>query len=98
MPLSVVVEFGWIFFVSVWSDLCKSREIESAIIFSVPLMCCEYMDFSLLTSVYPSQRATVSCDSAFTGSKDALCIQPSALELSVNAKICDPCPMCRMVM
>ena len=86
------------FFVSVWSDLCKSREIEPAMILSVPLMCCEYRYVSLLTSVHPIQRATALCDSAFTGSKDALCIQPSALELSVNAKICDPCPMCRMVM
>ena len=66
--------------------------------FSVTLMCCDYRDVSLLTSVHPSQRATASCDSAFTGSKDALCIQPSVLELSVNAKMCDPCPICKMVM
>ena len=38
-----------------------------------------------------------SRDYAFTGSKDALCIQPSVLELSVNAKMCDPCTSCRMV-
>ena len=61
--------------------------------FSVPLICCEYKDVSLLTSVYTSQCATASCDSAFTGLKDALCIQPSVMELSVNAKICDPCPI-----
>ena len=66
--------------------------------FYVTLMCCEYRDVSLMTSVYPSQRATTSWDSAFTGSKDALCIQPSALELYVNAKICDPCTNFRMVM
>ena len=66
--------------------------------FSVTLICCDYRDVSLLTSVHPSQRATASCDSAFTGSKDALCIQPSVLELSVNAKMCDPCPICKMVM
>ena len=47
--------------------------------FSVPLMCCEYRDVSLLMSVHTSQLANASCDSAFTGSKDALCIQPSAL-------------------
>ena len=29
-------------FVSVWSDLWKSLERESAMIFSVPLMCCDY--------------------------------------------------------
>ena len=65
--------------------------------FSVPLMCCEYMDVLLLTSVHPSHHGTESYDSAFTGSKDALYIQPSALELSVNANMCDPYPICRMV-
>ena len=79
-------------FVRVWSDLWKSLEREYAMMFSVPLMCCEYMDVSLLTSVHPSHHATASWDSAFTGSKDALCIQPSALELSVNSRMCDPCP------
>ena len=34
------------FFVSVWSDLWKSLERESAVMFSVPLMCCEYRDVS----------------------------------------------------
>ena len=58
--------------------------------FSVPLMCCEYRDVSLMTSVHPSHRATASWDSEFTGSKDALCIQPSALELSVNVRMCEP--------
>ena len=47
--------------------------------FSVPLMCCEYRYVSLLTSVHPSQRATASWDSLFTGSNDALCIQPSVV-------------------
>ena len=84
--------------VSVWSDLCKSLERESAMIFSVPLMCCEYRDISLLTSVHPIQRATASWYSAFTVSKDVVCIHPSALELSVNDKMCDPCHICRMVM
>ena len=65
--------------------------------FSAPLMCCEYRNVSLLTSVHPIQRATASWDSAFTGSKDTFCIQTSALELSVNSKICDPCPIYRMV-
>ena len=31
-------------FVRVWSELCKSPERESAMMFSVPLMCCEYRD------------------------------------------------------
>ena len=67
-------------------------------IFSIILMCCEYRDVSLLKSVHPSQRATASRDSAFTVSKDYLFIQPSALELSVNASMCDPFPIFRMVM
>ena len=67
-------------------------------IFSIPLMCCEYRDVSLLMSVYSSQRANTSWGSAFTGSKYALCIHPSALGLSVNAKMCEPCPICSMVM
>ena len=66
--------------------------------FYVPLMCCEYRDVSLLTSVHPSQNASKSCDSVFTGSKDALCIHPKALELSMNAKMCDACPVCRIFM
>ena len=67
------------YFVSVWSDLWKSRERESAMIFSVPLICCEYRDISLLTSVHPIQRATSLWNSVLTGSKDYLCIHPSAL-------------------
>ena len=67
-------------------------------IFSVPLMCCEYRDISLLTSVHPSQCATSLWDYALIGSKDALNIHPSELELSVNAKMWDPCPTCRIVM
>ena len=86
------------FFVSVWYDIWKSRERESTIMFSTPLLCCEYRYVLLLTSVHPSQQATALCDSAFTGSKDALCIQPSALKLSMNSKMCEPCPIFRMVM
>ena len=66
--------------------------------FSVTLMCCEYRDVSLLTSVHPSPWDTSLCDSAFTGSKDALCIQPSALERSVNAKMYDPYTISMMFM
>ena len=80
-------------FVSVWSDLCKSLEREYAMMFYVILICCEYRDVFLLTSVHPSQSDTALRDSAFNGSKNALCIHPSALELSVNAKMCDPCPI-----
>ena len=42
------------FFVSVWYDLWKSCERESTIIFSVPLISCEYRDVSLMTSVHPN--------------------------------------------
>ena len=66
--------------------------------FSIPLMCCEYRDVLFMTSVHPSQWDTASCDSAFTGSKDVLCIQPSVMELSVDSKLCDPYLICRMVM
>ena len=65
--------------------------------FSVPLICCEYRDILLLTRVHLSQRAAESCDSEFNGSKDALCIQYSALELYMNANICETRPSCRMV-
>ena len=86
------------FFVSVCSDLWKYLERESTMMFSVPLMCFEYRDVSLLTSIHRSQHTTALWDSAFTGSKDMLCIQSSALELSVNAKMCDLCPIFRMLM
>ena len=85
-------------FVSVWSVLWKSCKRVSVMMFSVTLMCCEYRDDLLLTIVRPSQSDNTLWDYAFTWSKDALCIQTSALELSVNAKICDPCPICRMFM
>ena len=96
---SVCIGRIWLkYFVSVWYDLWKYRERESAMMFSVPLMCCVYRDVSLMNSVHLSQRATAPYDSEFTGSKDALCIQTSAPELSVNANMCDPCPICRMIM
>ena len=66
--------------------------------FSIPLMCCEYRDVSLLTSFHSIQRDAASCDSTFTGSKYALCIQPSVLDLSVNAKLYNPCPIFSMFM
>ena len=66
--------------------------------FFVSLMYCEHRDVSLMTRVQPSQRDTASCDSTFTGSKYALCIQPSVLELYVNAKMCETCISCRIVM
>ena len=77
-------------FVRVWSYLWKSLERESTMMFSVPLMCCEYRDVSLLTSVHPSHRVTALWDSEFTGSKYALCIYPSEIELSVNNRMCEP--------
>ena len=61
-------------FVSVWYELWKSLERESALMFSSTLICCEYMNVLLLTSVHPNQRTTASWDSEFTGSKYALCI------------------------
>ena len=76
----------------------KSRERESAMMFYVTLMCCEYRDVLLLTRVHLGQQDTSSYDFTFNGSKYALCIHTNAPELSVNAKMCDPCPSCRMVM
>ena len=66
--------------------------------FYVPLMCCEYRDVSLLTRVQSSQQGTASCDSAYTESKDAFSIQPSAMELSMNDKMCAPCVSWLIVM
>ena len=40
--------------------------------FSVTLMCCKYRDVLLPKRVQQIQRAMASCDSAFTGSNDAL--------------------------
>ena len=65
--------------------------------FFCSLMRCGYRDVSLLTSVHPSQLSTISYDFVFTGSKDALFIQKSALKLSMNAKMCDPYPICSMI-
>ena len=86
------------FFVRVCLDMWRSLERESTIMFSVTLMCCEYRDVLLLTRVQTSQQDTSLCDYALTRSNDALCIQPSVLELYVNAKMCEPCPSCRIFM
>ena len=67
-------------------------------VFHVPLMCCEYMDVSFMKRVQPIQWAMESCDYALTGSKGYLCIHPSVLELFVNAKMCEPCPSCKIFM
>ena len=75
----------------------KSLERESAMIFSVLLICCEYRDVSLLKRVQKIQQAMASCDSEFTGSKYVLCVKPSVLYLSVNSKMCEPCPSCWIV-
>ena len=66
--------------------------------FSVTLMFCEYRDVLLLKRVQTSQQDTSLCDSAFTGSKDNFCTEPSVLVLYVNAKMCEPFLSCRMVM
>ena len=66
--------------------------------FSVTFMCCEYRYVSLMTRVQTIQRDTASCNSAFTGSKYAVCIQLIALELFVNSNMCAPCPNFWIVM
>ena len=82
----------------VWSDMWKSCERYSMIIFYVPLMCCEYRDALLLTIFQLIHQDMVSYNSVFTGSKDALCIQPSELDLSVYYNICEPFPSFCIVM
>ena len=67
-------------------------------IFSVTLVCFYYRNVLLLTRVKTIQWAMALFDFAFNGFKDSLFIQPSALKLYVNAKMCDPCPSCRIVM
>ena len=66
--------------------------------FSVLFMCFEYRYVSLLKRAQLSQRATESCNSEFTESKDALCIQPSIMEMSANANMCEPFTSCWIVM
>ena len=73
----------------VCSDMQKSLERDYAMMFSVTLMCCEYRDVSLLTRVQSSQWDMTLCESEFTGSKNSLYIQPSALELAMNVNMCE---------
>ena len=63
-----------------------------------PLMCWEWRDSPLLTSVQPRHRATVSWPPELTGPKYDLCIQRRALELSVKARMWDLCTSCWIVM
>ena len=45
-------------FVRFWYDMWNICEREPEMIFSVPLMCCEYRDVSLLARDQPRKRAT----------------------------------------
>ena len=45
-------------FVNIWYDMWKYLERESAMIFSVPLMCCKCRDVLLLTRFQPIQQDT----------------------------------------
>ena len=57
----------------------------SAIMLCFPLICWEYNAASFSIRIVPNQRATLSCINLLV--KLALCSQPRALELSVNARI-----------
>ena len=59
--------------------------------FPVLLMCWYYRDTLLLTRLKPNHLATVSWHTSFTGSNDYLCIHPRAIDLSIKARMCDPC-------
>ena len=80
------------------SERWKSLESKYAMMFSIPLICWEYRDASLLTRVKPIHRSTVSWGSSSTGSNKDLWIHPEELELSVKARMWDPFPSCCMVM
>ena len=75
-----------------WYDILTFLESESVMMFSVPLICWEYRDASILTRIKLRHRATVSRHPFFIGSKDDLCISPRELELSVKASMWDMWP------
>jgi len=58
--------------VSFLSEMCVSRDSESAIILFFPGMCCEYRAVSVLSRNLANVLATWLWASCFTGSKDAL--------------------------
>ena len=66
--------------------------------FLIPLMCWEYRDTLLMMRVHPSHRKTMSWGSTSTGLNESLWIHPRELELSVKARMWDPCPSFWMVM
>ena len=85
-------------FVGDLSERWMSLESEPVIMFSVTLICWEYRDTSLLTRVHPNHRAIVSWGFSLTGLNEYLLIHPRSFELSVKARMWDPCPSCWMVM
>ena len=87
-----------IFCVRDCSEMLMFLESDSTMMFSVTLMCWEYIDTLLLTIFQPNYRATVSWPPSFTGSRDALFIQPRALELYVKDRTSYLCPSCWIVM
>ena len=89
MDLKIVVRYI--------SERCKSLESESAMMFLSPLMCWEFRYTSFLTVVHNRNRDIMSWGFSSTGSNEALCIHPRSLELSVKARMLDPCPSCWMV-
>ena len=85
-------------FVRDWSEILKSLDSESTMMFSVNLMCWEYRDASLLTIFQPKHCVTVSWPSSFTGLKNYLYIHLRALEISVKSRTWDTCPSCWIAM
>ena len=67
-----------------WYKMWKFLESESAMILLFPFMYWEYRNTLLLTRVQPRNKATMPRNYFFTGSNEALLIQPSSLEISIK--------------
>ena len=68
-----------------------------AMIFEVPLVCCECIETLVLTRIYPNHLETISCSYYLTGSNYTFYIYPRALEMSVKSSMCVPGPNFWMV-
>ena len=69
--------------------MCKSFEIESAMMFSDTFVCWECRETSLLIRFHSNHRDTISWSYFSTGFNEALYIHPSSLDLSIKDRMCD---------
>ena len=79
------------------SEMWKSLESESVMMVVETLMCWECRYTSLMMRVHNNHCDTMSWGSSLNGSNESMYINPRALQLSMEARVCDPGTSCWIV-